>query len=456
MLLDEARIASRIAHGNVIQILDLGEEHEILYIVMEWIDGDSLSRINRALQKKGQTVPPAIALRILADTCDGLHAAHELREPNGGLLGVVHRDVSPQNILVTTTGTAKLIDFGIAKARDRLAGDTTTGSLKGKLRYIAPEQAKGESVDRRTDVWSVGAVLYHLIAGEAPFDAENDLAMLHMLTTGAAPRPLPAIVPAPVGEVLHRALSHDPSARFSTAMEMRQAIERAVMLTGLSATTNDVAAFLAEHLGEQAAARRRVVDAAIARASATRASQAGLPKWDADTEPAAMLPPATVDVATTSTTPIQAAAFAPAPVLEPTPVSAAGSELSANGSFGLASIPARPPPRRWIALVGALALVGIAVVTFLVAFRGHAGRRGETAATAPAALPAPIPSAAVTPGESASVAAAPELAEVPPASSSPSPRRPSRPRAAPTALAVPSTRPAPTTSAKHRRVDDGF
>ena len=157
MFLDEARIASRIEHSNVARILDLGEEHDVLYLVMEYIDGDSLSKLRRACTEGGMLVPPGVVLRMLADACSGLHEAHELKDEDGTLLDIVHRDVSPHNILVTTKGVAKVIDFGIAKARDRLAGDTNAGVLKGKIQYMAPEQALGRKVDRRADVWAIGA-----------------------------------------------------------------------------------------------------------------------------------------------------------------------------------------------------------------------------------------------------------------------------------------------------------
>src|SRR5581483_11740872 len=131
MFLDEARIASRIEHPNVAQILDVGEQHDITYLVMEWVDGDSLSRLYRALRKKGMTLPLHVLLRVVADACAGLHEAHEQ--------GVVHRDVSPQNILVSQRGVAKVIDFGIAKARDSAVGvETNAGLLKGKIHYMAP------------------------------------------------------------------------------------------------------------------------------------------------------------------------------------------------------------------------------------------------------------------------------------------------------------------------------
>jgi serine/threonine-protein kinase len=137
MFLDEARVASRIEHANVAQVLDLGEEHGILYLVMQWVDGDSLSRVSRAASRQKVKLPIPIILRVLADTCSGLHAAHEVTGSEGQNLGVVHRDVSPQNILVTPEGVAKLIDFGVAKAHGRLSDETVAGQLKGKIHYMA-------------------------------------------------------------------------------------------------------------------------------------------------------------------------------------------------------------------------------------------------------------------------------------------------------------------------------
>ena len=144
MFLDEARIASKIEHVNVAQILDLGEEHDVLYLAMEYVDGDALSKLNHACQKEGSRIPPGILLRILADTCAGLHEAHEMVDA-GRPLEIVHRDVSPHNILVNSRGIAKLIDFGIAKARSRAGGETNSGVLKGKIQYMAPEQALGRT-----------------------------------------------------------------------------------------------------------------------------------------------------------------------------------------------------------------------------------------------------------------------------------------------------------------------
>ncbi len=261
MFQDEARIASRIEHANVAQILDVGEQHEITYLVMEYVDGESLSTVHRTLVKKGGLVPPGVVLRVMADVCGGLHTAHELREADDGpLLGVVHRDVSPQNVLVSAKGIAKLIDFGIAKARDRIAGDTNAGQVKGKIRYMSPEQAVGNSaVDRRADIWAVGAILYHLLSGKPPYDGENDVQALMVLTSGRPPVPLPASVhPALVG-VVKRALTATVENRFATAAEMQQAIEDAMVSAQIVTTPAQVAAFLAEHVAERAKKRKEAI-----------------------------------------------------------------------------------------------------------------------------------------------------------------------------------------------------
>src|SRR5579883_2045042 len=184
MFLDEARIASRIQHPNVAQILDLGEQEDVLFIVMEWVDGDSLAKIRKVLSKRKATLPIGVTLRVLADACAGLHAAHELRDENGDPLDLVHRDVSPQNILVSTVGAAKVIDFGIAKAHGRKQGETRTGVVKGKIQYLAPEQVKkGAKVDRRTDVWALGVCLQELVVGKPPYGDDDDVEVIRKLMT---------------------------------------------------------------------------------------------------------------------------------------------------------------------------------------------------------------------------------------------------------------------------------
>ncbi len=267
MFLDEARIASGIEHVNVAQILDLGEQHEVLYIVMEWVDGDSLSKLHRSVEARGERIPLGVTLRLVADACGGLHAAHELTDKAGKLLGVVHRDVSPQNILVSSKGNAKLIDFGIAKALDRISGDTNAGLLKGKIQYMAPEQSRGGLLDRRADVWAAGAVLYYLLSGRPPYDGDNQLATLHMLTSGQPPPPLPGDIPGPVHDLVFRALAHHVQDRTPSAADLQKQLEQAMLMCGAYTTTTDVAAFVAKELGARAEARKKAIDVALAAAA---------------------------------------------------------------------------------------------------------------------------------------------------------------------------------------------
>jgi eukaryotic-like serine/threonine-protein kinase len=264
MFLDEARIASRVEHANVARILHVGEHLSSPFLVMEWIDGDPLSKMLRVLATKNERVPLAIAARIVADAAAGLHAAHELRGQDGQLLGVVHRDVSPQNVLVANDGTTVIIDFGVAKARGRFAEDTCAGQLKGKVRYMAPEQALGdEAIDRRADVWALGAILYELLAGRPPFVGKNEIALLQKVTSGRRPPGLPSSVPAPLRAITMRALEPDPTARFATADELRLALESATTEHGGATTISVVANYMRSVLGERKAARRRAVDAAL-------------------------------------------------------------------------------------------------------------------------------------------------------------------------------------------------
>jgi serine/threonine protein kinase len=277
MFLDEADIASRIEHPNVAQVFDLGEERGILYLVMEYIDGDSLSKLNRACQKKGVMIPVGVALRVLADACAGLHEAHELTSAGGAPLGVVHRDISPHNILVSTKGIVKLIDFGIVKVgrEDARGGETAeSGLLKGKIQYMAPEQALGRPIDRRADVWAIGAILYHVLSGRAPYEGANQLAIMHLLGAGMPPLPLgPEVEPA-VAAVAAKALAHDPAKRYATAAELREAIENAMAIENLTTTSSQVSAFWAEHLAERAQRRRTAIENALAAVTDKTGSEA--------------------------------------------------------------------------------------------------------------------------------------------------------------------------------------
>ncbi|HMJ56946.1 MAG TPA: serine/threonine-protein kinase [Polyangiaceae bacterium] len=265
LFLDEARLASRIDHTNVAQVLDLGEENDVLYLVIEWVDGDSLHKLARTVSRKSLPLPQAILLRVLSDACSGLHAAHELRDDQGKHLGVVHRDVSPQNILVNVHGTSKVIDFGIAKARDRLTQETRTGVVKGKVEYMSPEQALGLAVDVRADIWAIGAVFYRIVTGKSPYDASSPVSTMELLRTGQLPEPLsamPGVHPA-VCKVVARALAPRAAERFATAAELHDAFQIAMTEAGACASAKDVQAFVATHLGERISARKRTIQIAL-------------------------------------------------------------------------------------------------------------------------------------------------------------------------------------------------
>ena len=338
MFLDEARIASRIEHGNVARILDVGEHDESTFIVMEWVDGDSLSKVVRAAEQKKQRIPAGIALRICADAAAGLHAAHGLRERDGTHLGVVHRDVSPQNILISNAGSTVLIDFGVAKARDRVSQDTSAGQLKGKIRYMAPEQALGRAVDHRADVWALGAILYELFAGVAPYDGPNEVATLHKLTSGHGYPPLPRDVPDAVCAVIDRALSYDPDGRFATALELNLALESCLLEIGEPTTPAVVAHYTGLLLSDRKEARRRAVDTALAAAHARDAERSSsLPVSMSVATPGMPLPPQSNPHSTTARL-----AAPPIPISTPSLMERGERTSSPSGPLGVGGLSETP------------------------------------------------------------------------------------------------------------------
>jgi serine/threonine protein kinase len=247
MFVKEASLAAAIEHPNVVHLYDVGIHDDVPFFVMEWVDGCSLRDVARRVVETGERVPPSIALRIAADLCAGLHAAHELTDDYGQPLGLVHRDVSPHNVLVTREGVSKLIDFGVAKARDLATNnteDSMVGGIKGKVRYMAPEQAMEKDIDRRADIFSVGAVTYQLLTGRAPFEGPNEVAIINALLS-TQPVYVPDDLPEPVQWILRRALARRPENRFSDAAEMQNAIELALVEMGAPDKPWDVAECLA-------------------------------------------------------------------------------------------------------------------------------------------------------------------------------------------------------------------
>ena len=224
MLLDEARLSSRLEHANVAQILDVGQLGDQPYIVFEWVEGASLEEVCAAAEARGARIAIGPLLRVMADVAAGLHAAHELTGEDGQPLSVVHRDVTPNNIIVSRKGYAKLIDFGVAKAKGRLADDTRSGVVKGTPQYMAPEQARGDKVDRRVDVFAAGAVLYRALAGAPPFKDRAELASF--IVKHSEPAPLGDHVPSELRAIVARAMQRNRDDRHATAEELGFALER--------------------------------------------------------------------------------------------------------------------------------------------------------------------------------------------------------------------------------------
>jgi serine/threonine-protein kinase len=233
MFLDEARLAARIRHPNVVPTLDVVALRGELFLVMEYVAGESMSRLVRAARERGDVIPPSITVAILVGVLHGLHAAHEAKNERGAPLGIVHRDVSPQNILVGVDGQARVLDFGVAKAAGRVQ-TTREGQLKGKLAYMAPEQLRGETCSRQTDIYAASVVLWEALTGGRLFKAENEGAVIKKVLDDVVLPPSRAAVAfdGPTRQVVGRldaivlrGLARDPATRFATAREMALDLE---------------------------------------------------------------------------------------------------------------------------------------------------------------------------------------------------------------------------------------
>ena len=274
MFLDEARIAARIQHPNVASILDVVSlpEGELL-IVMEYIAGESFSRLLRRVRTDGETVPPDVAAAIVCDGLQGLHAAHEAKNDLGDPLGIVHRDVSPHNLLVGGDGITRLVDFGVAKARGRIHA-TREGQVKGKIAYMPPEQLRGQPIDRRCDIYAMGVVLWEALTSERLFQADSEgETVTKVLEHKIVPPSLIAPeAPKALDAVVLKALARDPKDRYATARDMATAIEAAVRV----ASARGVATFVQTSAGEVLEERRRAV-AELERRSEDEDSSIGTP-----------------------------------------------------------------------------------------------------------------------------------------------------------------------------------
>lgn len=261
MFLDEARVASLIHHPNVVPVVDVVESSGELFLVMNYVDSSTLSGLRIASTKKKRRLPPRVVTRIIADTLSGLHAAHEAVDMRGLRLDLVHRDVSPQNIIVGVDGISRVIDFGIAKAAHRIT-ETRTGSLKGKYGYMSPEQAKGFELDGRSDIFAVGVVLHEALTGERLFSSENEFETMRRIVELQIVDPSSRApdVPVELDAVVHRALARNRENRYETAAEFLDALTQAIV----PASPREVAACLDAHCGDRLLARRETLRSVLA------------------------------------------------------------------------------------------------------------------------------------------------------------------------------------------------
>ncbi|MEO8840600.1 MAG: serine/threonine-protein kinase [Kofleriaceae bacterium] len=263
MFRDEADLASKLVHRNVCHVLSFGQFGGTWFIAMEYLHGVPLSRMMTRLSKGGRMLDYRVVAAIITQACEGLHAAHEARDASGNLLGVVHRDVSPPNIMVTGDGLVKLLDFGIAKARGANSR-TRTGTVKGKNAYMSPEQILGKPLDRRSDVFALGVVMYEMLAIRRLFHRDSDFLTFKAITE----EPIPEIrerrsdIPAGMRAALLQAMARDPAGRFDTAQAFANAIKNSVATIGGPASPQELARLLFTDFGDEMASRDEILKAA--------------------------------------------------------------------------------------------------------------------------------------------------------------------------------------------------
>ncbi len=230
MFHDEARIAVRLTHPNVVQIYDVGNHDGSFYIAMEYIRGNDIRQIyNQAFKKKYKILLP-YSIQMIIGACEALHYAHQMRDLDGKKLRLVHRDVSPQNIIIGYDGTVKVVDFGVAKASNQMY-QTKVGVLKGKYSYMSPEQALGQAVDFRTDVFALGVILYELTCGKRLFKRESEVATLHAVIEAKFKLPSEIIpgYPNDLEKIIIQALQKEKEKRYTSALEMKEALENVLI-----------------------------------------------------------------------------------------------------------------------------------------------------------------------------------------------------------------------------------
>jgi serine/threonine protein kinase len=260
MFLDEAKLAARLSHPNVVQTNEVGQEGETHFLMMEYLDGQPLNRITQRLAKRGG-LPLHMHLQVIVDLLGGLHYAHELTDYDGTPLGVVHRDITPQNIFVTYDGVVKIVDFGIAKARHALT-QTRVGIIKGKIAYMAPEQARSDDVDRRADVFAVGVMLWEAATGVRPWKGVTEITLLRNLLAGQFPsaRSVKPEIPEALDAIISRALAPDREDRYATAADLQAALEAYLLTTGERPQPRELGKLISTHFAVERTRIKAIIE----------------------------------------------------------------------------------------------------------------------------------------------------------------------------------------------------
>ena len=269
MFLGEAKLAAELDHPNLVQIFDFGEAEGQYYLAMEFIDGPNLRVLNVTARARGRPLSYPMAARVIGYAAEGLHAAHELRDDRGQLVHLVHRDISPDNILISRNGTVKVVDFGIAKVASE-PSRTKSGVIKGKLAYMPPEQLAREPLDRRADIFALGVVLYELIAGAMPFDATSEVSIIQAIMNE---EPLERVrtkapdVPAELDEIIAKCLAKNQAERYPTCKALHGALEKFIASSGQTVFASDLAQVIDELVPA-------ITDSAVSAVSANKSGPA--------------------------------------------------------------------------------------------------------------------------------------------------------------------------------------
>ncbi len=258
MFLDEARLSAHLGHSNCVQVFDIGKGDSAYFIVMEYVDGADLKAIMESLKSRGQIMPVEEACLVAVRMCEGLAYAHELKDEKGRPLNIVHRDMSPPNILITRYGEVKIADFGLAKANSQLE-ESQPGVIKGKFGYLSPEAAQGRDVDSRTDIYAVGIMLWELLAGQRLFLGATDLETVKLVQRSEVPdiRTINPNVPANLAAVLARTLTLHPETRYQTARALGEDLNRVLFSLSRAVSSFDIAKIVTAAQTEIAFAKNR-------------------------------------------------------------------------------------------------------------------------------------------------------------------------------------------------------